>query len=268
MFQFVRYGALLNAAGIRPVLQAGDRMSAILRSTGYFSEVFPPGTQFAPERHVWCSLMSLPFHLRPEAGEIPSFACYLRAEDARIASWRARLERSVGMRIGIVWQGNPAAEIGSLRGRSLPLAELEPLARLPGVSLISLQKGAGTEQLATFALRDRILDLGPELDTGADAFLDTAAVLKNLDLVVTVDTSMAHLAGALGVPVWLLLHRTPDWRWFEQLDSSPWYPSMRLFRQTRQHDWRPLVDTICSRLAGRPASGTGLDPRCAESAAV
>jgi tetratricopeptide (TPR) repeat protein len=244
IIQFARYGALLNSRGIRPRLQIDDRMAALISTSGFFDGSCNPEDELAPDGHTWCSLMSLPLRLGDAAPAIPAFAPYLKADERLVARWRERLGRIGGMRIGFVWQGNPAAEIGSLRGRSMPLQALEPIAALPGVSLISLQKGAGLDQLHSASFKERIQDLGGGLDLGKDAFVDTAAVLMNLDLVISTDSSLAHLAGALGVPVWVALHAASDWRWFRSGDSSPWYPTMRLFRQVRPGDWAPVVDSM------------------------
>ena len=126
----------------------------------------------------------------------------------------------------------------------MPLQALEPLTTLPAVSMISLQKGTGLEQLHSASFMERIHDWGGEVDLGPDAFVDTAAVLVNLDLVITTDTSMAHLAGALGLPVWVALHAASDWRWFRSGDLSPWYPTMRLFRQRHAGDWAPVIESM------------------------
>ena len=144
--------------------------------------------------------------------------------------WRAELAAIDGFKIGIAWQGS--RDYPSDRWRSIPLAQFAPLARLPGVRLISLQKGFGSEQVATVDFP--VLDLSGRLDEAAGPFMDTAAVIRNLDLVVTPDTAIAHLAGALGAPVWLALQFSPDWRWLQGRDDSPWYPTMRLFRQTNR----------------------------------
>jgi hypothetical protein len=153
-----------------------------------------------------------------------------------------------GFKVGIAWQGNPKVERQLwARGRSMPLAGLEPLARVPDVTLVSLQKGAGAEQLAAAPFRDRVLDLGEDFDYGADAFLDAAAVISMLDLVITTDTALAHLAGALGRPVWTLLHGSPDWRWLVGREDSPWYPTMRLFR-TRSEGWPEVVRAVVAAL--------------------
>jgi hypothetical protein len=162
------------------------------------------------------------------------------------------------VRVGLAWQGNPKVEkLIWARGRSLPLAALEPLAQLPGVSLLSLQKGPGCEQLAQVPFADRIVDLGTDLDPGADAFLDTAAVMASLDLVVSCDTSIVHLAGALGRPVWTALTLSPEWRWLLERNDSPWYPTMRLFRQSTDGDWGAVVTAIVRALAPLAAQRTG-----------
>ena len=159
---------------------------------------------------------------------------YLAADPDRVTVWRERIGAH-GRRIGIAWQGNPAS--AAERGRSIPLREFLPLAQVPGVRLISLQKHHGLEQLAGVPDGLRIETLGDDFDAGPDAFIDTAAVMQCLDMVITSDTSVAHLAGALGRPVWVGLQHVPDWRWMLEGEDSLWYPTMRLFRQTRRGDW-------------------------------
>ena len=153
------------------------------------------------------------------------------------------------MKIGIAWQGNP--ENRNDRNRSIPLGCFEPLARCSGVQLLSLQKGAGVEQLQPMDERFPVTELGSRLND----FMVTAAVMKNLDLVITCDTAVAHLAGALGVPVWVALPFVPDWRWLLDRGDSPWYPTMRLFRQESRGDWqgvfRRIEVALGERLAGR-----------------
>ena len=134
------------------------------------------------------------------------------------------------------------------RARSFPLAEFAPLARLPGVRLISLQKGRGSEQIADLPSGVTVETLGADFDAGPDAFIDTAAVMSRLDLVVTSDTSIAHLAGALGRPTWVVLKHVPDWRWLLGREDSPWYPTMRLFRQETLGDWKPVFARMAEEL--------------------
>ena len=198
-----------------------------------------------PDYDVQAPLMSLPAlcgttTLMAVPAEVP----YVRVDPGRIESWRRRLGDENGLRIGVVWQGNPRHPWD--RHRSAPLASLEPLGRAAGVRLFSLQKGPGREQIGEVAGRFAVVDLGGELDEDGGAFLDTAAVMQSLDLVVSVDTAAAHLAGALGVPVWLALSRIADWRWLRERADTPWYPSMRLFRQKELGDWR----TVFAGMAG------------------
>jgi Glycosyltransferase family 9 (heptosyltransferase) len=146
-----------------------------------------------------------------------------------------------------VWQGNPDGYVD--KGRSIPLRCFAPLCRIPGLRLISLQKNYGIEQLADLPSGMRVETLGAEFDPGPDAFLDTAAVMMNLDLVVSTDTGAAHLAGALGLPVWIVLRHVPDWRWMIDREDTPWYPTARLFRQTRHGDWDEVFERIAGELA-------------------
>jgi hypothetical protein len=163
--------------------------------------------------------------------------------------WRARLSGVRGLRVGIHWQGRLAA--GSHRLRNIPLEHFECLAALPNVKLVSLQQGAIDAETARIRERLAIVDFGAELDAAHGAFLDTAAIMKNLDLVVTNDTSVAHLAGALGVAVWVALPFVPDWRWMLNRSESPWYPTMRLFRQESPGDWGAVLRKIAAQLAQR-----------------
>jgi hypothetical protein len=145
-----------------------------------------------------------------------------------------------------VWQGNPDPEAD--RARSLPIMALAPLAGIAGVRLISLQKGAGEEQLSNLPPSLRVETLGANFDAGPDAFVDTAAAMTCLDLVVTCDTSVAHLAGALAVPVWVALKSDAEWRWLIGRADSPWYPTMRLFRQTRRGVWSDVFEAMAGEL--------------------
>lgn len=203
-----------------------------------------------PSFDGWAPLMSLPHFLGTTLDTIPAYVPYPHAEPERVSKWAERLSSRPGLRVGLVWQGNPDPRVD--RRRSISLAQLAPLAAVPGVRLVSLQKGPGTEQLVELGPNLGIEDLEPELDEGPDAFLDTAAVIVNLDLVITIDTAVAHLAGALGRPVWVLLRSSAEWRWLLDRPDSPWYPSMRLFRQTANDcetgTWRRVVESVAEEL--------------------
>ncbi len=198
-----------------------------------------------------CPLMSLPMVLGATAATIPAAVPYLKSEPAHRRRWAERIG-SDGFRIGVAWQG--ATANGNLF-RSFALREMECLSRIPGVRLISLQKGYGTEQLQTLPEGMKVETLGDDFDAGPDAFVDTAAVMDNLDLVISCDTSIAHLAGALGRPAWIALKKVPEWRWMAASDTTPWYPTLRLFRQHAVGDWgsvfgdmgEALLDTLRNR---------------------
>ncbi len=169
---------------------------------------------------------------------------YLAAETERSERWKSRLPQDK-VCIGIAWQGNPGYPEDHLR--SIPLAAFEPLAKLAGVQLVNLQLGLGSEQIEVLKERVPLLDLGPEFDADG-AFLDTAAVMMSLDLVVSADTSIAHLAGALARPVWVALPLGSDWRWLRDRDDSPWYPTARLFRQEQAGDWGDVFARMAEEL--------------------
>jgi tetratricopeptide (TPR) repeat protein len=194
-----------------------------------------------------CALMSLPERLGVGADSLPACVPYLFADEAATAAWRGRIGAR-GLRIGIGWQGNPAGQID--KGRSIPLSCFAPLGAVAGARLISLQKNHGLDQMAGLPETMRVETLGA-FDEGPDAFIDSAAILKNLDLVITSDTALAHLAGALGVPVWVALKQIPDWRWMLGRDDSPWYPSMRLFRQPARGDWDSVFAGMTAALRER-----------------
>ena len=190
--------------------------------------------------------MSLPHVLGTDLHTIPHDVPYLSADAILVEQWRNTLAAYPGLRVGIAWQGRP--QFRGDRLRSIPLAAFAPLAAVPGVRLISLQKGHGSGQLAELHERFEVIDLGDSLDSTAGPFMDTAAVMKNLDLVITSDTAIAHLAGALGVPVWLALCASPEWRWMLARTDSPWYPTMRLFRQTTLGNWTDVFQRMAAEL--------------------
>jgi tetratricopeptide (TPR) repeat protein len=248
VIQFCRYLPLLAAQGASVVFEVMPSLKALLRTLPPAIRLVGRGESLPPVDY-YCPLLSLPLAFRTRLDTIPTQVPYLTAERERIASWMQRLRALKGLRVGIAWQGNLAVEkLIWARGRSIPLAALEPLAQLPGVRLVSLQKGPGLEQLRDVPFAERIIDLSADLDRGPDAFLDTAAVMADLDLVISCDTSVAHLAGALGRPVWTLLAASPEWRWGLERTDTPWYPTMRLFRQTTDGDWKPVVAAIAEAL--------------------
>jgi len=229
--QYYRYVEFLLARGAKVVLSVWDRLIALLRSATPEVELIGWG-QVPPAFDFHIPLASIPLAVGMRYETIPAVEHYLTADPARVLQWKERLGHH-GYRIGIAWQGNQLI-MGS-EGKAFPLAALEGIASLPGVRLIRLQKNAGSEQLDI--LPQGMTVESYDFDDGPDAFLDTAAMMKNCDLVITADTGPAHLAGALGVPTWVALKHVPDWRWFLEDTDCPWYPSLRLFRQPATNDW-------------------------------
>jgi hypothetical protein len=267
--QFIRFLPMLKERGGTVLFACPPRLERLLGACAGIDQVAFSG---APPHlfDVQAPLMSLPGICGTTLATIPAAVPYLRADACLVEHWRRQLEPAGDFKIGIAWQGNP--KHAGDRYRSIPLRHFEALANLNGVKLVSLQKGPGVEQLsAPFSL----VEFGDRLDS-AGAFLDTAALLMNLDLVVTVDSAVAHLAGALAVPVWVVLGVGPDWRWMLERADSPWYPTMRLFRQRRLGAWAEVLECIAAEVesvrrgrgpgSSRAAHG-GDEPRRTRSAA-
>ena len=237
--QFIRFALVLQKLNADIVVKAPKSLMPIISATGLDvrSDVLDQVFDYK------VALLSIPRFLGVTPSSSPSISNYLKADPEKVTRWKTLLPSS-GLRVGICWQGNPWASVDS--GRSIPLAQFEPLARLDQVHLISLQKGPGVEQIETFAERDR-LTIPDGVDSDG-AFSDTAAIIQNLDLVVTSDTAVAHMAGALGKSVWIALKFVPDWRWLLNRSDSVWYPSARLYRQTVLDDWMPVFSEIASDL--------------------
>jgi tetratricopeptide (TPR) repeat protein len=245
--QFLRYTPLARERVGAVVVECPARLVPLFSTCPGIDRLVPEGSPLPPfDTHA--VLLSLPHLLGTTLETIPAAVPYLAADRARMAAWAKALAGVESYRVGIAWQGNPRHP--GDRHRSVPLARFAPLARVPGVRLISLQRGPGTEQLRELASRLPVVQL-PTDSADDGAFLDTAALLKQLDLVVTVDTAVAHLAGALGVPAWVALPAVPDWRWLLERDDSPWYPTLRLFRQEELGDWPPVFEHMAAELRRR-----------------
>jgi hypothetical protein len=244
--QFIRYAPLVQARGGRVVVACQETLIRLVETCPGIDRVVPRGG-LLPEFDVHLPLLRLMGLFTPSVEAIPAKVPYLRADAARVDRWRGRLASCPGLRIGIAWQGDPT-NIRD-RDRSFSLAHFEGLAAIPGVRLISLQKGNGAEQIRDLKGHFPVIDLGAEADPGLATMEDTPAIMMGLDLVITPDTALAHLAGALGVPVWIALSSSPDWRWLLDRDDSPWYPTARLFRQTRLGEWEPVFDRMAAALA-------------------
>jgi tetratricopeptide (TPR) repeat protein len=246
--QFFRYLPLMAAAGVDATFACPPRLRRLLSSRAKvrFADRPPDGERFDAQ----IAISSLPHAFGTRLETIPAAVPYLAAEPALRGLWVKRIGAE-GFKIGVVWQGNPDPEAD--RARSIPLAALAPLAEIAGVRLISLQKGAGEEQLSNLPPSMRVETLCADFDAGADAFVDTAAAMTCLDLIVTCDTSIAHLAGALAVPVWVALKSDAEWRWLTGRADSPWYPTMRLFRQSRRGVWGDVFEAMAGEVTALTA---------------
>jgi hypothetical protein len=229
--QFARYLPLIAARGGRAVLACERPLIPLLASLPGVDVV--PKDAPLPRYDAWIDQMSLPHAFATRPDSILSPAGYLRADPARVAAWRARLPP--GRKVGVAWAGNPAHS--NDRRRSLSGAALAPLLTLPGMHFVNLQVGAREGEAGL-----------PVLSPALTEYAETAAVVANLDLVVTVDTSVAHVAGALGVPCWVMLPHAPDWRWMLGRDDTPWYRSLRLFRQQQAGDWGGVIARVAAGL--------------------
>jgi len=243
--QFVRYAPLVARAGGRVIVETHHLLFRLFGRLDPSIQILVRGPQPPPhDRH--CPLMSLPRAFGSDLANLPAAVPYLTPEPGDANRWRDRLAAGSsagpeGLRVGLVWAGNPRHR--NDRNRSLPIAALRPLLAVPGVRLVSLQTGDARDDLA------KLPGETPEdLIEGVRDFADTAAILANLDLLITVDTAIVHLAGAMGVPSWLLLPYAPDWRWLLDRADSPWYPSLRLFRQPRPGDWATALGTVAAVL--------------------
>jgi hypothetical protein len=246
-FQFVRYAALVAARGGTVVVATRKGLRPLLATVPGVTQVIEEGEAVGPIRyHI--PMLSLPYIFGTRLESVPDMVPYIVADPARVALWRERLAVRPGLRVGLVWSGNTDAPYNPRR--SPGLAALRPLLDVPGVAFFGLQMGGGRAELEGAALPESFVDLGSDI---AD-FSDTAAAMMALDLVISPCTSTAHLAGALARPLWVILGADPDWRWMLGRDTSPWYPTARLFRRPRGGDWRDPVArmrTALEELASR-----------------
>ncbi|MDU0954061.1 MAG: tetratricopeptide repeat protein [Bradyrhizobium sp.] len=248
--QFARYATLVAAQGARVVLEVDAVLQPLLSGLNGVAQCLARGIDAVPAIDYHCPLSSLPLAFATGLDTIPAVPRYLPPAPAeRLAAWEQRLGRHDKLRVGLVWSGNPAHL--NDHNRSMPLATLEPLLDRD-VRFISLQKEPRPHDKVQLERRSDILDLTAEIRD----FVDTSALIDSLDLVITVDTSVAHLAGALGKPTWIMLPYTPDYRWLLGRDDSPWYPNVRLFRQDARRDYVDVVARIAEALVAQAAGFT------------
>jgi hypothetical protein len=241
--QFIRYLPLLAQRCGKIIIACRPELPRLLRTMADGCEIVALG-QPLPAFDFHCSLLSLPHVFGMTLANIPATVPYLQADAEDTARWRRRLaDHSPIVNVGLAWAGSSTNK--NDRNRSMKLARLAPLGQVPGVRFISLQKGEAAAESKTPPARMEVVDWTEELKD----FADTAALIANLDLVIAVDTAVAHLAGAMGKPVWTLLPLVPDWRWLLEREDSPWYPSMRLFRQPSWGDWDSVITRVADSLS-------------------
>jgi hypothetical protein len=241
-FQFMRMVPWARErSGARVILEVNAETLSIAQRSAGFDELIARGT-LPPAFDAHCEMMSLPMAMGLKLTDLPGPIPYLSADPQRLAKWRERLAGLPRPLVALVWAGRPTH--ANDRNRSLALAELAPLA-LPGTTFISIQKGPAAGQAADPPPGMSLVPLSDEIDD----FEDTAAILSIADLLISVDSSPVHLAGALGRPAWVMLPFVPEWRWLLERDDTPWYPSLRLFRQTSRADWASVTGVIASELA-------------------
>jgi hypothetical protein len=240
--QFARYIPMLAARGARVILFVQDPISPLLSGLPAVSGCFPFSGRALPAFDMHCPISSLPLAYGTRLDTIPAATSYLpRPAEARVQAWEDRLGSHDRLRVGLVWSGNPKHK--NDHHRSIPLRLLSSILDVDA-TFVSLQKDPRPDDSAVLRERADIIDLTAHLTD----FTETAALVSCLDLVITVDTSVAHLAGALGCPTWILLPYTPDYRWLLDRDDSPWYPTVRLFRQQEAHDYGIVLDRVRSEL--------------------
>lgn len=236
VIHFVRFAADLAARGATVVVECHAGLQALVATAPGVARAVPPGTAVAADFYL--PLLSVPHLLRFTGDDLKTDAAYVN-----VPGGAPVFDLDGRFKAGLVWRGNPQHE--NDKWRSVPLSLLQPLLDVPGVTFYSLQVGAAAAEREQAPWRDRLADLTPRLTD----FSATAAAVAALDLVITVDTAVAHLAGALGKPTWLLIAQGNDWRWLHERDDTPWYPAMRLFRQRKHRNWQPTVKLLAAALA-------------------
>ena len=239
--QYLRYAKLLRQLGAKTLFRAAKGLDYDFLSGFEDIDELLAEDRSLPPFDFYANVMSLPHVFGTTPDSVPVHIPYLHARDDRLEVWRTRIDRGDGLRVGLVWAGNPGH--GNDHNRSMRLEALAPLLDVSGVQFYSLQKGDPSAQLASLP-EGRCVDLASRLDD----YADTTAAIELLDLVIAVDTSVAHLAGALGKPVWMLIPHLADARWLEDREDTPWYPTMRLFRQRTRGDWADAVARLKASL--------------------
>ena len=245
--QFMRYAIALRDQGISVSLCAQKKLHLLIQASGIDPSPLTPEQAIQVTEGQWIPLLSVPKYLEISPDNPVITEPYIKTTDELHTKWAEILSAEQLPIVGINWQGNPKTEKTGLRGRSLALEAFSPITGSSKISLLSLQKGFGSEQLETCSFKDHFVSCQDQANEAWD-FLETAAIIANCDLVITSDTSVAHLAGGMGKNTWLLLLKVPDWRWGLEGDTTFWYPSMRLFRQKERGNWDEVMERVAQAL--------------------
>ena len=250
-FQWIRYAKVIWQMGAKVVVKARKQLIPFLSSCPYIDKLISLETSFKDfDFQIYSGELYRVF--KSDEKTIPNDVPYFYADEKLVEYWARALSDNKDFKIGICWEPKAyfckSADTFFKQHRAAPLSVFYPLSKLKHVTLYSLQKVNGLDQFHSVPKDFKLLFFKGDFDKASGRFSDTAAVMKNLDLVITIDTSIAHLAGALGVPVWVILPKVPDWRWMLDRDDSPWYPTMRLFRQKVSGDWEPVMASIVENL--------------------
>ncbi len=251
-FEFIRYARVAKELGAKKVIvSVQSPLRDIIALCPYIDQVML-NQEYPPYFDVHAPLLSMPYLTKVTLDNVPNEVPYLYADPALEQEWADRLADDTNFKIGICWQGNPNYSTQFLRmavaAKSMPVTNFLPLMQMPGVSVYSLQKVSGTDQLSELPDDAPLRVFGGDFDKSKGRFMDTAAIIKQLDLVVSIDTSICHFAAGLGVPTWNLLPTPPDWRWMLDCDDTPWYENMRLFRQPTPGDWQSVMHEVMKEL--------------------
>ncbi len=261
-FEFVRYAKVAKDMGARRVIVAVQKpLLNIIKLCPYIDQVIWTQEQ-PPYFDYHTPMLSMPFYTNARLDTVPDEIPYLHAKTELVAEWKNILSEDTNFKIGICWQGNPNYSTQFLRAavaaKSMSVTKFLPIMNIPGVSVYSLQKMTGTDQISDLPEDAPLIIFGDDFDQSQGRFMDTAAVMKNLDLMISVDTSICHIAAGLGVPTWNLLPSPPDWRWMLHCDNTPWYGNMRLFRQPKPGDWDTVIEQVVEELKGHLYEGKPL----------
>ena len=240
--QFIRYAPMIAARGATVIAECQKELAILLKSVEGIHQIVIQGEEL-PAFDLHCPLLNLPLVLNTTLESIPAKTPYIKADPLLIQKWRERVrDDNVVLKVGIAWAGGPRHKKD--RYRSCSLEFFAPLGEIKGITLYSLQKGEAAQQAMNPPQGMELVDFMDEIND----FADTAALIENLDLVISVDTAIAHLAGALGKTTWTLIPFSPDWRWMLNRENSPWYPTMRLFRQPSMEDWKSVIAQVAEEL--------------------